>query len=202
VKRLAEAERPAVGLRERKKARTRAALREQAMRLFREQGYAATTVEQIADAAEVSPSTFFRYFPTKEDVVLADDVDPILFRSLHEQPRDLPPVQAIRAAVRDTFQQLAGDQWERERERYRLVVAEPELRSAMLDEVTRSTAMLAGVLAERLDRDRDDLALRTFSGALIGAMLAALLPAMDDPDADVVELIDTALAHMEAGFPL
>ena len=63
------------GLRERKKAKTRAALREHAMRLFEEQGFAATTVEQIAEAAEVSPSTFFRYFATKEDAILVDDVD-------------------------------------------------------------------------------------------------------------------------------
>jgi transcriptional regulator GlxA family with amidase domain len=53
------------GLRERKKTKTRAAIREHALRLFREQGYEATTVEQIAEAAEVSHSTFFRYFPTK-----------------------------------------------------------------------------------------------------------------------------------------
>jgi AcrR family transcriptional regulator len=48
------------------------------MRLFREQGWEETAVEQIAEAAEVSPSTFFRYFPTKEDVVLLDEYDDAL----------------------------------------------------------------------------------------------------------------------------
>jgi AcrR family transcriptional regulator len=66
---------PPLGLRERKKARTRAAIQEQALHLFAAQGYAATTVRQIADAAEVSESTFFRYFPTKEDVVMHDRFD-------------------------------------------------------------------------------------------------------------------------------
>ena len=80
-----------VSLRERKKARTRASLREHALRLFREQGYQATTVEQIAAAAEVSPSTFFRYFPTKEDVVLQDDMDTRMIAALEQQPAGLGP---------------------------------------------------------------------------------------------------------------
>ena len=79
------------GLRERKKARTRAALREHALRLFREQGYQRTTVEQIAAAAEVSPSTFFRYFPTKEDLVLQDDMDTRLVEAFERQPPGLGP---------------------------------------------------------------------------------------------------------------
>ena len=92
-----------VSLRERKKARTRAAIREHALRLFREQGYQATTVEQIAAAAEVSPSTFFRYFPTKEDVVLQDDMDIRMIDALEQQPPELGPVAAVRAAVRQVF---------------------------------------------------------------------------------------------------
>src|SRR5271167_1253240 len=91
------------GLRERKKARTRASLREHALRLFREQGYHATTVEQIAAAAEVSPSTFFRYFPTKEDLVLQDDMDDRVLRALARQPPELAPLAAIRAAMREAW---------------------------------------------------------------------------------------------------
>src|SRR5277367_873209 len=92
-----------VSLRERKKARTRAALREHALRLFREQGYQATTVEQIAAAAEVSPSTFFRYFPTKEDVVLQDDLDVRMVEAFERQPAELSAIAAIRAAVREAL---------------------------------------------------------------------------------------------------
>ncbi|HSR85204.1 MAG TPA: TetR family transcriptional regulator, partial [Streptosporangiaceae bacterium] len=87
------------GLRERKKARTRASIREQALRLFREQGYDATTIEQIAAAAEVSPATFFRYFPTKEDVVLQDDFDVVTLEALQAQPLDLSPIAAFRGAA-------------------------------------------------------------------------------------------------------
>ena len=97
---VSNGERPAVGLRERKKARTKAAIREHAMRLFQKQAYQATTVEQIAEAAEVSPSTFFRYFPTKEDVVLTDDDDPLILAAFRAQPAELSPVAALRAAMR------------------------------------------------------------------------------------------------------
>ncbi len=97
------------GLRERKKARTRAAIREHALRLFREQGYSGTTVEQIADAAEVSPATFFRYFPTKEDVVLQDDFDIITLAALAAQPAELSPVAAFRAAAAAAWRQLSPE---------------------------------------------------------------------------------------------
>src|SRR6478609_9387847 len=98
------------GLRERKKAKTRAAIQEHALRLFGEQGYAATTVEQIAAAAEVSPSTFFRYFPTKEDVVLYDVLDPPILAAFRAQPAELSPIQALRGAMRDAFAKLPTEE--------------------------------------------------------------------------------------------
>jgi AcrR family transcriptional regulator len=77
------------GLRERKKARTRRTIRTEAFRLFRKQGYSETTVDQIAAAAKISSRTFFRYFQNKEQVVLDDDLDPLLIRNVTMQPPDM-----------------------------------------------------------------------------------------------------------------
>lgn len=82
----------ALGLREPKKARTRPTIQQHALRLFRERGYEATTVQEIAEAAEASESTFFRYFPAKEDVVLWDPFDPLYAQVSREQPPDLTVV--------------------------------------------------------------------------------------------------------------
>src|SRR5215211_6653518 len=95
--------RPEAGLRERKKARTRADIQRQALRLFRERGYEATTVSQIAEAAEVSESTFYRYFPAKEDVVFWDELDPLVFEALRAQPAELSTIRALRNAIRDVL---------------------------------------------------------------------------------------------------
>jgi AcrR family transcriptional regulator len=90
------------GLRERKKARTREALRDAAVELFSRQGFDHTTVEEIADACEVSPRTFFRYFPTKEDVLFADADDrrDALLSVLAAQPLERSPLAALHAAMR------------------------------------------------------------------------------------------------------
>ena len=190
------------GLRERKKARTRAVIREQALRLFREQGYQATTVEQIAEAAEVSPSTFFRYFPTKEDVVLQDDFDPIAIAKFEAQPRDLHPLTALRTAIREAFAEVPADQLAQWREVTRLTLAVPELRARTLDEFTRSVTMAAELIAKRQGRDPGDFAVRTVAGAVVGVGLSVMMAAAEDPSADVVALMDAGLAHLEAGLPL
>jgi len=75
-----------MGLRERKKVRTRQVFQQVAMQLFDQHGYAATTVEQIAAAAEISTATFYRYYSDKEDVVLSLDASPFVEKVLTECP--------------------------------------------------------------------------------------------------------------------
>ena len=199
---VSNGEQPAVGLRERKKAKTKAAIREHAMRLFQKQGYQATTVEQIAEAAEVSPSTFFRYFPTKEDVVLTDDYDPLILAAFRAQPDELSPVAALRAAMRSVFAGLAPEQVELERERQALILSVPELRAAMLDGLRSTIQLIAEAMAERVGRRPDEFAVRTFAGAVLGVVLASMFAAAEEPDGDVFARVDDGLAQLEAGLPL
>lgn len=185
------------GLRERKKTRTRATIREHAMRLFREQGYPATTVEQIAAAAEVSPSTFFRYFPTKEAVVLADDLDPLMLHALEEQPTGITPFAAMRAALRTVRDSLSEAEYAFEHERTALISSEPELRSAIGDEFQRTVGLYARVLAARTGRDLGDFEVLAFAGAVVGATLA-----VSGPPADLYTAAARALDYLQAGLPL
>ena len=191
-----------VGLRERKKARTRAAIREHAMRLFLERGYHATTMEQIAEAAEVSPSTLFRYFPAKEDLVLTDDYDPLIVAAFKAQPADLSPVAALRGAFREVLTGLTAEQVAREWERQELIRSVPELRAGVLNGLLETTRLIATAAAERVGRRPDEFAVRTFAGAVIGAGLAVMIAAAEDPTADYLALLDDAMAHLEAGLPL
>jgi AcrR family transcriptional regulator len=191
------------GLRERKKARTRASIREHALRLFREQGYHATTVEQIAEAAEVSPSTFFRYFPTKEDVVLQDDMDVITLAAFERQPAGLSPIAAFRAAWAETYATLTEEELARLEETSAMTMVIPELRARAVDELSRTIEVIAQVAAQRTGRDPGDFAVRNLVGAIIGVILSATMPwAESHHTADMFARIDAALAHLEAGLPL
>jgi AcrR family transcriptional regulator len=193
------------GLRERKKAKTRAAIREHALRLFREQGYAGTTVEQIAEAAEVSPATFYRYFPSKEDVVLQDDMDVITLQALEAQPPGLPPIAAVRAAVALARSQFTPEDRERFRETTALTLAVPEIRARALDEFSRTLNIFATALAKRTGRDPDETAVRALAGAIFGVITATTLPTLDQGPQNIDDLfdsIDAGLAQLEAGLPL
>ena len=185
------------GLRERKKIKTRLAIRREAFRLFDANGYAATTIEQIADAAEVSPSTFFRYFPSKESLLLADDLDPLVLAAFKAQPPDLSPSQAIRRAYETTMAGLSPDQLEFESTRQRLIFSIPELKAAMYDEYYRTVSVMAEALGDRIGRPAGDFEVRVFVGAMVGAMMAAY-----DSAPKTADTIYRALDFLDAGMPL
>ncbi len=197
----AEIDPPRPGLRERKKAKTRAAIQEHALRLFRERGYEATTVEQIAEAAEVSPSTFFRYFGTKEDVVLYDPFDPVLIAAFLVQPSELPPVAALRTAMRDVFEGEGRDWVGQQQERADLILSVPELRRGMLDGFVGSMAPFAEALARRTGHRPDDFEVQNLIGAVIGVGLVSWLRGSLGRG-DYIDEMDRAFAHLEAGLPL
>jgi AcrR family transcriptional regulator len=192
---------PRLGLRERKKAKTRALIQEHALRLFREQGYDETSIEEIAEAAEVSPSTVFRYFPTKPDLVIYDDLDERMIEAFRAQTPELNAVQALRASVRSGFGGLAGEEIALQLERERLLRSVPELQSAMLGELARTVGEIADLVAERAGRPAADDAVLALSGAVIGIAIAAWLAVDEDAPAErFLERIDTGMALLESGF--
>ena len=191
-----------LGLRERKKIKTRAAIQEHALRLFKEQGYSQTTVEQIAAAAEVSSSTFFRYFPTKEDVVLFDATDTQLLDSFAEQPAQLSVVEALRRSMHAVYDVFTPEQAEREQERQQLVLTVPELRARAVSMFAEAIGFLTDMVAERVGRSPDDPDVRTFAGALMGAILGQYLAFGGSDTADMLKVIDQALDLMDRGLKL
>jgi AcrR family transcriptional regulator len=194
---------PRGGLRERKKAKTRSLIQEQALRLFRERGYAETSIEDIAEAAEVSPSTVFRYFPTKPDLVIYDDLDERMIEAYRAQPPEFSAVQALRASFRHGFGGLAAEEMALQLQRERLMRSVPELQSAMLSEFARTVGEIAALVGERAGRPADDDTVLALAGAVIGVAIAAWFSADEtDPTPRFLERIDTGMALLESGFRL
>jgi AcrR family transcriptional regulator len=187
---------PTLGLRDRKKIQTRDTIRREAMRLIKANGYTNTTIEQIADAAEIAPSTFFRYFPTKESVLIANDLDQVTIDALAAQPADIEPLKAFRRSLEITLAAVSAAEWRFERSRLRLVLSVPELKAAQLDEYRRTVGRLAESEAQRTGRDADDLEIRVFVGAVAGALMASL----DGHPAGLTDRMYRTLDFMEAGL--
>jgi AcrR family transcriptional regulator len=189
------------GLRERKKQKTRWSIQEQALRLFREQGYDQTTVDQIAAAAEISPSTFFRYFKTKEDVVIEDEYDPLLEKYFEEEPVDRPIIPALRNVLRKAFAGMDKDEQEKVYQRTKLMLAVPALRLRLIDSYTTNLDVLLRVTAKRHGRSTEDFLVRSFAGAVYGVWLAAILAWVDgDGKEDLLDLMERSLDTLESGF--
>jgi AcrR family transcriptional regulator len=186
--------------RARKKAATKQAIQDHALRLFVEKGYDATTVEDIAAAAGVSHMTFFRYFPRKEEVVEYDEYDPILEQSVTARPPHEPPLTALHAAIRTGLQQILGTDRDALLVRTRLVLSNPTLRSrnVLAQDATRD--LFARALARRAGLPAPDLAAMVQAAAALGAVGVAMTAwAEGDDDTDPIALIDGAFDALGAG---
>jgi AcrR family transcriptional regulator len=190
------------GLRERKKQKTRWAIQEHAMRLFAQQGYDETTVEQIAAAAEISPSTFFRYFKTKEDVVVQDRYDDLIVEKIGAAPADLGPIGMIRWTMREVFGGLDPGEIDEGLARGRLILENQAVRARSLQNMLAVTGAMAAAVATRMGRPVDDFRVRALCGACLGAMVECIMAWMVEGGQliDLAKSVDDALDVVENGI--
>jgi AcrR family transcriptional regulator len=192
-----------LGRRDRKKAETREALRWAALELAGKHGYEQLTVEAITEAADVSVRTFFNYFTSKDDALLAPDPDSaeLLAVGLTARPASEPPVVALRAVLG----QLAESFVQREpllQARLELVRANPALWPRMFAQFTAFERVLTEAVAARTGSDPDvDLYPGVVAAAVVGAMRVAMAHwrAAND-ETSLADLLSAAFDILAAGL--
>lgn len=189
------------GLRERKKQRTRDAIVAQALALFEERGFDATTIQDIAEAADIAPRTFFGYFASKEDVVFHDFDDAFAEfgqrldgRADHETAFD-----ALRAWVQEHV--AAGDfDKPEELRRRQLIDATPVLRARERTNMSRFEELFAQAVGRDLGVAGDSLRARLVSAAAVAALEALSRHEPDEPPAEPLAVFDEALVFLSGGL--
>jgi AcrR family transcriptional regulator len=185
------------GLRERHMDRTRAAIVDAALALFSEQGFTETTVDAIAERADVGRRTFFRYFPAKESVLFHDIDNQIqaTLDSLTGRPADEPPFTALIAVLRESAGRFSADLEKRQL----LAKVAHECDNLLVHHravvMRRLEDMITAEIARRAGVPDDDLA----TGAAVAAILAAYGSAvrrwiLQGAHEDLQPLVETALA--------
>ncbi len=192
-----------IGLRARKKLRTRQTIERVALELIEAQGFDSTTIDEIAAAADISPRTFFHYFRSKEDAVLADysaRLDQIV-AALKASPADQPPWPALREAFL-----MVGADYEAERDhllrRFRIVRSTPSVAARNLQLQASWEDAVAAAVMDWLKLDSDqDIRPRLMAGAAVAAMRASLQRWLtDDGDTRLPDHITYCLGLWETGL--
>jgi len=185
--------------RERKKARTRGAIQREALRLFAEQGYEATTVTGIAAAAGVSHTTFFRYFPTKEDVVLGDEYDPLLEAALRNRPESEDLVERVQNAVGEGLAAVCAADRDALLARVRLLISAPPLRARLWEDLRGTQGLLERALAGTDDPTAVPMRARVVAAACLAVLTTVITSwAHEGGRADLPALIDGAFTELRA----
>jgi AcrR family transcriptional regulator len=181
--------------RQRKKTETRDRIRASALRLFGEQGYDATTVEQIAAGAGVSHMTFFRYFPAKEDVVLSDSYDPLLAEALAGTPASWPVIRRIRTVLAEGLKQVYDTDRDTLLAQNKLIVATPALRDRLwADQIRTQELILKALGAGQSFQTRV-----TVAACLAAASTAIVTWVENDGTPELPDLIEQAFDTLASG---
>jgi AcrR family transcriptional regulator len=185
---------PLRSLRERRRLRTRRTIQAQALRLFAAKGFQATTIEEIAAAAEMAPRTFFRYFPTKEEVVFWSEYPPMLAEFVARRPDDEPALEALHHGIVDGLAAIRDQDGERMMERLRLAFGTPALHPRLRQQQAGWATAVAEILADRLEERPDNLEVRIIAAAVAAAVWVAIEEwQAQDGKGDLGALIDQAL---------
>ena len=185
----------------RRRATSPAELEHAAFRLFEEKGFEQTTVDDIAAAAGIGRRTFFRYFPSKNDVVWGQFDEELnrMRAMLKAVPPRVPLMDAIRDALVD-FNRVEPAQVPWHRRRMSLILGVPALLAHSTLRFADWRAVIAEFVASRTDARPGDLAPQTISHAVLGVALAAYDQWLADPDADLGVLLDSAMRELAAAF--
>lgn len=169
---------------------TRARLVSTALDLFERQGYEVTTVEQIAAATNVTSMTFYRYFGTKEAVVLSDPYDAAIATAVTKQPEELAAFERVRRAFVAVLGELSPVESEQTRRRIRVVAAHPGLRARAWGSTQETQrAIVDALVASGVSSFEAEVA----SGACLGALTGALLDWGGSADIPLAEQLRMAL---------
>ena len=194
---------PPTGLRERKRVAAMRRIQEVALDLFDARGFDAVPIEEIAAAAEVSPSSVYRWFGTKEQLVLHDELDLQLLDLVQQELAAHPPVEAVRRAIAQVMTRFFGRDEELARRKLRYWAEEPAVQSVAARMTEEFTQVIATALAEATGRARGDLETTVVATTLVWAMIAAARHWYATGYAQPLEQeLQRALALVESGLRL
>lgn len=181
-----------MALREQRRLETQRAIQTHAVRLFAERGYDATTVADVAEAAGVSAMTVYRHFPTKEDLVLADQHAADVAERIAASPPELPLVRRIGGALIDGAAALTHDDL---LARLKLMISTPALRAKHLDNNYVLQQAIVGALGYDASEPDKLFQAEAAASACLAALHTALVRwAEEDGRPDLPGLIGMALA--------
>lgn len=159
------------GLRERKRTAAMYRIQSVALDLFEERGFDAVTVEQIAEASDVSPSSVYRYFGTKEQTVLWDEFDPGMDATLAGALAEEVPLVGLRRIMLALADEMTAEDERRMVRRLRLALTSPALEQATVAATYTLSELVGNALAAHLGRSVDDLEVQVFSHSVVGGFL-------------------------------